>query len=141
MLPIPGLATLIPGTEIASMAVLNRCAIAVAPRQPMVDWTRPFWTREDMEGLGEDHSLYLIPTYDNEEEAQDRLLDSYGQIFAAELDLWCRDRSRWPQPRSLELFEAWFSVRFFPLVEDLGEEPLHTYVIDDVQDALREALG
>jgi len=124
------------------MAVLNRCAIAVAPRQPMVDWTRPFWTREDMEGLGEDHSLYLIPTYDSELEAQDRLLDSYGQIFAAELDLWCRDRSRWPHPRSLELFEAWFSVRFFPLIEDLDTAPLHTYVIDDhLQDVLREAMG
>jgi hypothetical protein len=45
-------------------------------------------------------------------------------------------------PRSLELFEAWFSVRFFPLVEDLDSEPLHTYVIDDdLQDALREAMG
>lgn len=142
MLPIHRLASVQVPTEKPSMAVLNRCALAVAPREPMVDWTRPFWTREDMEGLGEDHSLYLIPSYDNDMEAQDRLLDSYGQIFAAELDLWCRDRSRWPQPRSLELFEAWFKVRFFPLVEDLGAEPLRTYVIDDnFQDMLREAMG
>ncbi len=142
MLTRAGLASFQAATDNPSMAVLNRCAIAVAPRQPMVDWTRPFWTREDMEGLGDDHSLYLIPTYDSELEAQDRLLDSYGQIFSAELELWCRDRSRWPQPRSLELFEAWFTVRFFPLVEDLDSEPLHTYVIDDdLQDALREALG
>jgi hypothetical protein len=124
------------------MAVLNRCAIAVAPRQPMVEWSRPFRTRDDMEGPGEDHSLYLIPTYDNDGQAQDRLLDTYGQIFAAELDLWCRDRSRWPQPRSLELFEAWFSVRFYALVEDLGDEPLHAYSIEeDLQDALRKAMG
>ena len=124
------------------MAVLNRCGLAVAPRQPMVDWTRPFWTREDMEGLGEDHSLYLIPTYDTEVEAQDRLLDSYGQIFAAELDLWCRDGSRCPQPRSHELFEEWYSVRIFPRIEDLDTDPLQTYVIDDhLQDALREAMG
>ena len=50
--------------------------------------------------------------------------------------------SRWPQPRSLELFEEWFSVRFFPLIEDLDTDPLQTYVIDDhLQDALREAMG
>jgi hypothetical protein len=124
------------------MAVLNRCAIAVAPRQPMVDWSRPFWTRDDMEGLGEDHSLYLIPTYDNDGEAQQRLHDSYGKIFAAELDLWCRDRSLWPQFRNLELFETWFTVRFYPLVEDLGREPLDTYAIEDgFEDVLREAMG
>ncbi len=95
-----------------------------------------------MEGLGDDHSLYLLPTYDSEVEAQERLLDSYGRIFAAELDLWCRDRSRWPQPRSLELFEAWFSVRFFPLVDDLGDADLRPYRIDpELQDVMREALS
>jgi hypothetical protein len=125
------------------MAVLNRCAIAVAPRQPMVEWTRPFRTREDMEGLEDDPSLYLLPTYDNEEEAEERLLDHFGRIFAAELDLWCHDRSRWPQPRSLELFEAWFSVRFFPLVEDLGDaDDLRSYRIDpELQDVMRQALS
>jgi len=96
-----------------------------------------------MEGLEDDPSLYLLPTYDNEEEAEERLLDHYGLIFAAELDLWCHDRSRWPQPRSLELFEAWFSVRFFPLVEDLGDaDDLHPYRIDpELQDVMRQALS
>jgi hypothetical protein len=35
------------------MAVVNRCAVAVAARRPMLDWSRPFWTRDDMEGLGD----------------------------------------------------------------------------------------
>lgn len=125
-----------------AMAVLNRCALAVAPKPPMREWSRPFWTREDREGGVAQESLYLIPVYDDETAALALLRDLHEQIFAAELDLWCRDRSRWPQPRSLELFEEWFSVRFFPLIEDLDTDPLQTYVIDDhLQDALREAMG
>jgi len=124
------------------MAVLNRCAISVVSLPPMLEWSRPFWTRDDMEGLGEDPSLYLIPTYESDEQARSALSARYEAIFEAELHLWCVDRSRWPQPRSLELFEAWFSVRFFPLIEDLDTDPLQTYVIDDhLQAALREAMG
>ena len=36
------------------MAVLNRCAIAVAPKPPMREWTRPFWTREDKKRMGDE---------------------------------------------------------------------------------------
>ena len=70
------------------MAVLNRCAIAVAPKPPMREWTRPFWTREDMESLGEEESLYLIPTYDDEAGALALLEEHHNAIFAAELELW-----------------------------------------------------
>jgi len=94
-----------------------------------------------MEGLAEEPSLYLIPTYDSEEEARSVLNERYAAIFEAELDLWCMDRSRWPQPRSFELFQQWFSVRFFPLVEDLGSEPLHAYEVDEsFQHTLRDAI-
>jgi hypothetical protein len=123
------------------MAVLNRCAITVASLPPMVEWSRPFWTRDDMEGTGEEASLYLIPTYQSEEEAHIALSERFAAIFEAELDLWCVDRSRWPQPRSFELFQQWFSVRFFQLVEDLGTEPLHAYEVDEsFQHTLRDAI-
>ena len=109
------------------MAVLNRCALAVAPKPPMREWSRPFWTREDRVGGAEDESLYLIPAYDDETAALVLLRDLHGQIFAAELSLWCEDRQLWPSPRSFDLFLQWFSLRFFPLVEDLGVEPLIAY--------------
>lgn len=123
------------------MAVLNRCAIAVAPKPPMREWTRPFWTREDMESLGEEESLYLIPTYDDEAGALALLEEHHGAIFAAELELWCLDPDRWPAPRDYPLFLAWFSLRFFPLIVDLGVEPLATYAVDTrFSDDLRQAL-
>lgn len=107
----------------------------------MREWSRPYWTREDMEGLNDDESLYLIPTYDTEAEALDRLRDRYPLIFDAELELWCRDQSLWPSPRPFELFQRWFSVRFFHLVEDLGGDTLRAYQSDGAfEQGLREAL-
>jgi hypothetical protein len=124
------------------MAVVNRCAVAVAPRRPMIDWTRPFWTREDMEGLGDEHSLYLLPTWDDEGELQLRLQERWPAIFEAELDLWCRDRQLWPMPRDFAMFQQWFELRFFPLVEDLGGEPLRSFELEEKFEAsLRESLG
>jgi hypothetical protein len=124
------------------MAVVNRCAIAVAPRRPMVDWSRPFWTREDMEGLGDEQSLYLLPTWDDESELQRCLDERWPVIFEAELDLWCRDRQLWPAPRDFAMFQQWFELRFFPLVEDLGGEPLRSFEIKEGFEAsLRESLG
>jgi hypothetical protein len=113
------------------MAVLNRCALAVAPKAPMREWSRPFWTREDRVGGAEDESLYLIPSYDDETAALALLRELHEQIFAAELDLWCVDRQLWPTPRSFDLFLQWFSLRFFPLVEDLGLEPLMAYGVGE----------
>lgn len=109
------------------MAVLNRCAIAVAPREPMRAWTRPFQTREDMEGLGVEESLYLVPTFDDDSEAQHCVDRHCAAIFRAELELWCRDRVLWPAPLGPELFHHWFQVRLFPLVEDLADIPLQSY--------------
>lgn len=124
-----------------AMAVLNRCALAVAPKPPMREWSRPFWTREDLKGGPADESLYLIPAYNNEAAALALLRGLHQEIFAAELDLWCVDRQLWPSPRCFDLFLQWFSLRFFPLVEDLGVEPLITYGVGEpfrgmVSDAL-----
>ena len=106
----------------------------------MKEWSRPYWTREDMEGLNDDESLYLIPTYDTDAEALDRLRDRYPLIFAEELELWCQDQNLWPSPRPFELFQRWFRVRFFHLVEDLGGEPLRLYQVDgDFEQKLRNA--
>ena len=124
------------------MAVLNRCAIAVAPKPPMREWTRPFWTREDMEGLGDEQSLYLLPTWDDEQELRQRLEERWPAIFEAELDLWCRDRELWPKPRDFAMFQAWFELRCFPLVEDLGAEALRSFELEPGFEAsVREALG
>jgi hypothetical protein len=66
----------------------------------------------------------------------------WAPIFEAELELWCRDRQLWPSPRSYAMFLEWFELRFFPLVEDLGGEPLRSFELEDGFEAsVRDALG
>ncbi len=95
-----------------------------------------------MESVVEEESLYLIPTYDDEPEALVILRAHYNGIFQSELELWSRDPSHWPAARTYELFASWFAVRFFPLIEDLAEEPLRSYGIESDFDAsLHQALN
>ena len=122
--------------------VVNRCAVVVTPRQPMVDWTRPFWTPQEQQMLVTESSLYLIPTYDHEAEAIARLQSCHAAIFAAELSLWCRDQELWPRARGFEMFLEWFSLQFHHLVEDLGLEPLAVHGLDpQFENQLRDALS
>ncbi|MEB3331608.1 MAG: hypothetical protein VKI83_03830 [Synechococcaceae cyanobacterium] len=100
--------------------VVNRCAVMVSPRAPMQAWCRPFRSREEIEALVTEPSLYLLPTFDDAPAAMALLQRHWRVIFETELDLWCRDSALWPSERSLEQFEAWFELRLFPLVQDLG---------------------
>lgn len=123
------------------MAVVNRCALAVAPRPPMREWTRSFWLDPATAAMAAEPSLYLIPPLDETAAAQELLQGIYGSIFAAELDLWCGDRNLWPAPLSFELFEQWFSLQLFPLVTDLGDELLQSWVVAEVfREQVRDAL-
>lgn len=106
------------------MAVVNRCAIGLAPRQPLIEWSRRISEEAEMSWDAEDHSLYLIPSYENPAEAQEWLEAQYQRIFANELESWCRDASLWPAPRPYSLFREWFDVRFYDLVEDLSDAEL-----------------
>ncbi len=122
--------------------VVNRCAVVVTPKQPMVDWTRPFWTPQEQQNPVAESSLYLIPTYDNEAEAIARLQTCHEAIFVAELTLWCRDPELWPRSRNFEVFLEWFSLQFHHLVEDLGQEPLEVQDLDpQFENQLRDALN
>jgi hypothetical protein len=123
------------------MAVVNRCAIGVGPRDPLIEWSRQVSRHKPMEWGADDQSLYLIPTYETDEEALDLLKEGFEAIFAAELDSWCRDQSTWPSPRTFELFLEWFEIRFYPLVEDLCEEELERDEVDeDFIEQVRSAL-
>lgn len=123
------------------MAVVNRSALAVAPRPPMREWSRAFGSDSAAAALAAEPSLYLIPTLEEGAVSEALLQGIYGSIFSAELDLWCGNRDLWPAPLSFEMFEQWFSLRVFPLVTDLAAEPLAILDVgqafcDQVRDAL-----
>lgn len=124
------------------MSVLNRCAVTVVARQPMLDWLRPFASGEERELARSDASVYLLPCYEDEREAWQCLRSVSARIFAAELELWCRDVELWPSDRSFEVFQQWFTPHFHHVVEDLGGEPLRSLAVDPALEAeLRQALA
>lgn len=108
------------------MDTVNRCAIGIAPRQPLIDWSMKVSGDSRLSWSGEDHSLYLIPSHDTREQAEAFLRQVYEQIFRNELQSWSLDPDTWPSPRPYALFEQWFEIRFYDLIEDLaGDQPWH----------------
>jgi len=124
------------------MAVVNRCAVAIAPAEPLLAWARSLGLSTEGPGAGE-ACLYLLREVDSDAEAEEALEEIHAEIFEAELDAWCRDPAQWPEPRSYALFRQWFAVQLHPLIHDLVDEPplLATPVDEELVEALRQALG
>jgi hypothetical protein len=114
-----------------AVAIINRCAVAIGPRQPLIDWSRQVSGDDAIIWDSNDCDLYLIPPYENLEEAWNLLRDLYGKIFEAELESWCTDATLWPSPRSFSLFQEWFEIRFHDLIKDLCDEDISRDAIDE----------
>lgn len=124
------------------MVLVNRCAVTLIPRQPMLDWLLPFVSAAEYQRLQQDSSVYLLPVFNDDQQAWQRLQSVSDRIFSAELELWCRDQQQWPQQRDFSVFLRWFSVHFHPLVADLAPEPLTLLSLDpDLTADLRRSLG
>ena len=112
------------------MAIINRCAVGIGPRLPLIEWSQRVSGEEQFRWDENDHGLYLLPAYEDDEEGWQVLQRVYGTIFEKELSSWCSDVSLWPSPRSFSLFEEWFEVRFYDLIEDLCDQELNHERID-----------
>ena len=123
------------------MKIVNRCAFTIAPRQPFIDWAQQLQPDQALALAAFEPGLYLIPTYEDREEAIEQLAEGFEEIFCAELETWSSDPSTWPSPRSLALFQEWFAFQFFDLVSDHTQEPLgHLEVDKSFLEDLRNAI-
>ena len=124
------------------MAIINRCAVGIGPRQPLIEWSRSVSGEEAISWHENDHGLYLLPPYEDDEEGWEVLQKIYGTIFEKELSSWCADPDLWPGSRSFSMFMDWFEIRFYDLIDDLCEAELNHERIDpafvaEVREALR----
>jgi hypothetical protein len=104
--------------------MLNRSAIAVTPKQPFLDWLNSVETDNTRTLDQLEKTLYLIPDYEDPEEAESLLKVGYEGIFNRELFAWHMGEKSWPKDRSFELFKAWFDVEFFDTVVDIVAGPI-----------------
>ncbi len=103
---------------------INRCAVLVRPRAPFLSWAN-----EHGDGVpypvDKERTVYLLPTYVMESEAEEVVEHYYDIIFDCELEDWMRDEATWPKDRTYETFRNWFDVEVDSVVVDLvAGEPL-----------------
>jgi hypothetical protein len=67
---------------------------------------KPVWF-EEIAGQG---SVYLFPSFEDEDESERHLEDIFDEIFCNELTDWCQDESKWPEQRTFDMFLEWFDV-------------------------------
>ena len=104
--------------------MLNRGALIVRPAQPYLDWAASLDDSGILPDPEGEVTIYLVPEYEDDLEAEKVLRRVYAEVFERELFGWCTDESLWPKRRTLAVFKAWFTVEMHSIVEDLSSDPL-----------------
>jgi hypothetical protein len=110
------------------MFEVNRSLALLRPQAPFLAWLKSLPGAIDpqltLEALAADCNALLIPPVDDADAARGFVLQSYRQLFEAELADWCEDQSLWPQNISPNLFQQWFKLEIHSVLTDLATEPL-----------------
>ena len=115
-----------------TMDILNRSAIVLKPKQPYLEWTR----LDDAEGLSEgvfetlreEPTLYLVPDWEEAGEEREILREFWPALFEAMLNGWVTDPELWPSGRTQKMFEHWFEIDTYSMVEDIYMDEAIEYV-------------
>jgi hypothetical protein len=103
---------------------LNRSALLVTPRAPFLHWAERHGNGVPYP-VGGERTVYLLPSYDLQDEVEEIVDHYHDLIFETELEDWVRDESAWPSDRNYALFREWFDVEIHSVVLDLvAGEPL-----------------
>jgi len=108
------------------MVTLNRSAIVVKPKQPFLDWLHtadPTSRSLNLQELGQEPTIYLIPECDTDAEVDEVLRQLCEEIFTEQLAGWFNDRTTWPRDRGLDTFRKWFDFQHHSMLVDLCDEP------------------
>ncbi|MFM9967391.1 MAG: hypothetical protein ACKVQK_03150 [Burkholderiales bacterium] len=99
--------------------MLNRSILIVRPRQPFIDWVAGLDGDPTPPTADGEQTVYLIPAYEDEDEAEAVLEAVWEDVFEKELWSWHTTEADWPKPRTLELFRQWFDIEMHSVVEDV----------------------
>lgn len=113
------------------MESINRGVITVQAKQPFIDWINS--TKVEGDSLiitmstvnDEEPAVYLVPSWEDQDELNKILKKFKPMIFEAMLNDWYMDESAWPRDRSNKVFDQWFSLKCSSMVEDIcSDQPL-----------------
>jgi hypothetical protein len=111
------------------MDTIDRMAVVVLPREPVVDWVNEadpdhLILLEDISWRG---NVYLIPSFESLEEAEDHIEAVFDEIFCNELAGWVADEDKWPAKRTYDMFIEWFDVIYDVVVFDTLKGSIKKY--------------
>ena len=109
------------------MFFVDRSAVVLKPTQVFLDWLKS--TDDNMPDLTvaqlrTNCSVFLVPVFDQPEQAVAYFDERYKQIFVAELASWVSDTSMYPKDLSLENFWKFFELDVHDMVLDLVDAEL-----------------
>lgn len=99
--------------------MINRGSIIVRPKQPYLKWATQLDDSGILPDVKGEHTIYLIPEFNDDVEAIAILAKCFDIIFEEELHGWHTDESAWPKNRTFAMFREWFNFEFHSVVEDL----------------------
>lgn len=120
------------------MQIINRDLIVVTPKQACVDWANALGEdfelqMEDMSGH-DAASSFLIPEFEDEDEALEWMEEGAEGWFSLLLMEWTDDRTKWPEDLSWENLNNFFHINYQSMVMDLVNEPIEKDSDDDYDD-------
>ncbi|MGN6603609.1 MAG: hypothetical protein ACTHK8_14240 [Ginsengibacter sp.] len=102
---------------------INRNAIIVKPKQPLLDWINSIYPESPIETLNVG-TVYLVNSGDNVEQVERWLQKNFDNIFQNELNGWNTDEENWPEKRTFKLFKEWFNYEIHDMILDMEEDEI-----------------
>lgn len=108
------------------MFLINREAIIIKGKQPLVDWinTHDPDNPVSLPDVREENTVILVPECRDREEAVSIIENNFKVLFFAEIEEWVADESVWPKDITLETFQDWFDIEYHSMVFDALEEDI-----------------
>ena len=120
------------------MQIINRDLLVITPKQACVDWANAlgedFELQMDDMGGHDAASSFLIPEFEDEDEALEWMEEGAEGWFTLLLMEWTDDRTKWPEDLSWENLNNFFHVNYQSMVMDLVNEPIEKDSEDDYDD-------
>ncbi|HNS16339.1 MAG TPA: hypothetical protein PKI34_00780 [Bacteroidales bacterium] len=110
--------------KIIDLPFLDKVAIFIRPKQPLIDWINQIDPKNPM-SLDDfiDGNTYLLSSdeYDfvDQEGIERMIAENYAEIFENELLDVCNDTNYWPETINLDMFKGWFEYQVSSMVYDL----------------------
>jgi len=84
--------------------MLNRGVLIVRPKQPYLDWAAGLDDSGLLPDPSDEKTIYLIPSFESDEQAWKIVERVYSEVFENELNGWHTDETAWPQNRDFKMF-------------------------------------